>query len=213
MDRRNRPGPRRARARLSQTVILFARTVRLGRGKRRLARDIGDIGAWRFYRAALHQSLRIATQHPCRTVIAVLDPIADVSTPGQPFTGALNSRLQARPQGRGDLGQRMVRALNQAPQGPAILIGADIQGLTSAALGRALKANISANIVFGPATDGGFWLLGTRAGLSVRQFKTVGWSEPTTLAQSVNAFPTAKRVHLVDILSDVDSMEDLAKFS
>ena len=213
MDRRNRPGPRRARARLSQTVILFARTARLGRGKRRLAREIGDIGAWQFYRAALRQSLRIATQHPCRTVIAVLDPIADVSTPGQPFTGARSGKLKVKPQGRGDLGQRMVRALNQAPQGPAVLIGADIQGITSAALGRALKASISGDVVFGPATDGGFWLLGTRAGLSVRQFQTVGWSEPTTLAQSVSAFPTAKRVHLVDILSDVDSMKDLAKFS
>jgi uncharacterized protein len=213
MDRRNRPGPRRASARLTQTVILFARTVRLGRGKRRLAREIGDIGAWQFYRAALHQSLRIATQHPCRTVIAVLDPIADVSTPGQPFTGALNSRLLARPQGRGDLGQRMVRALNQAPQGPAVLIGADIQGLTSAALGRALKASLSGDVVFGPATDGGFWLLGARDGLSIRQFQAVGWSEPTTLAQSINAFPAARRVHLVDILSDVDSMKDLAKFS
>lgn len=117
------------------------------------------------------------------------------------------------PQGRGDLGQRMVRALNQAPQGPAVLVGADIQGLTSAALGRALKASISGDVVFGPATDGGFWLLGTRAGLSVRQFQTVGWSEPTTLTQSVSTFPTAKRVHLVDILSDVDSMKDLAKFS
>jgi uncharacterized protein len=213
MDRRNRPGPWRARARLSQTVILFARTVRLGRGKRRLAREIGNIGAWQFYRAALCQSLRIAAQHPCRTVIAVLDPIADVSTPGQPFIGALNSGLFTRPQGRGDLGQRMVRALNQAPQGPAVLVGADIQGLTSAALGRALKAGLTGDVVFGPATDGGFWLLGTRGGLSIRQFQSVGWSEPTTLAQSISAFPSVKRVRLVDKLSDVDSMKDLAKFS
>ena len=146
-------------------------------------------------------------------MIAALDPIADVSTPGQPFNDAHTSRLKVNSQGRGDLGRRMVGALNQVPQGPAILIGADIQGLTGATLSRALKATLSSDIVFGPATDGGFWLLGTRAGISVRQFQTVGWSEATTLAQSVAVFPAAKRVRLVDTLSDVDSIKDLAKFS
>ncbi len=213
MDRRNRPGSRRVRARLSQTVILFARTVRLGRGKRRLARDTGDICAWRFYRSALCQSLRIAAHHPGRIMIAALDPIADISTPGQPFTNARNSRLEIRSQGRGDLGQRMIRALNEAPRGPAVLIGADIQGLSDAALERALKATRCGDVVFGPATDGGFWLIGARGGLSNRQFQTVGWSEPTTLLQSIATFATAKRVRIVDLLSDVDSMTDLAKFS
>ena len=212
MNRRNRPGPRRARARLSQTVILFARTVRLGRGKRRLACDIGDVGAWRFYRSALHQSLRIIGRHPCRKIIAVLDPIADVSAPGQPFTNGRNSRLEIRSQGRGELGERMIRALNKAPPGPAVLIGADIQGLSDAILEHALKATRCSDVVFGPATDGGFWLIGARGGLSNRQFQTVGWSEPTTLIQSVATFSAIKRVRFADLLSDVDSIKDLVKF-
>lgn len=203
----------RARARLPQTVILFARTVRLGRGKRRLARDIGDFGAWRFYRAALLRSLRVATQHPCWKVTVALDPIADISRPGHPFTGRRAARLCIKPQGRGDLGQRMVRAVNQAPPGLAILIGADIQGLTVQALSRALTAAVSADVVFGPATDGGFWLLGARGGLSQRQFLGVSWSEPTTLAQTLTTFPKAKRVRIVDTLSDVDTVSDLTKFS
>lgn len=209
MDRRNRPGKRRARARPMQTVILFARTIRLGRGKRRLAKDIGDIGAWRFYRSAVQTSLRVISSNACWTVIIALDPSRDVSCPGLPFTSNRNSGRQVIPQGRGDLGQRMLRALNAAQAGPAVLIGTDIQGLTPAIIAKALRVAAASDFVFGQATDGGFWLVGAKRGLSLRQFDDVGWSEATTLAQAAMALPGAKRVGLTCELSDVDSAADL----
>lgn len=211
MDRRRRPKPRRYFARSRLTVILFARSVALGRGKRRLAKDVGDINAWRFYRSALRTTIRILGSDPRWSCIVAIDPLTATERPGALFSSGPGRRFQRSGQAEGALGLRMIRALNNAPPGPAVLIGSDIQGLTPAILRRALIACNASDVVLGPADDGGFWLIGARKALSHRQFDAVSWSQPSTLEDVELALPAAWRSKRVDRLYDVDELDDLIR--
>lgn len=195
------------------TVILFARTSRLGRGKRRLARDAGDIAAWRFYRGAVARSTRIVAREAGWRGCVALDPSRATARPGPPFAPGPGRRLPRRAQHGRDLGERMLHALREAPPGPVVLVGADIPDLSAPALRRALVACRAADLVFGPATDGGFWLIGCKRRPSPRMFAGVPWSTDAALTAAMAAAPRAWRIRLVDRLADVDDASDLPPMS
>src|ERR1700733_2895094 len=107
---------------MRRTVILFVRLPRLGTGKKRLGRDIGVVAALRFERLMLARALRrLGRDRRWKLRLAVTPDHAARRWPG---------RRDVVPQGRGDLGERMHRALAGCPAGPAILIGSDIPGLS-----------------------------------------------------------------------------------
>ena len=192
------------------TVILFARRPQFGVGKRRLAKSIGDLAAHRFYRRQLARSARIVGGERSWSGLVVLDPIGASARPGPIFGMPGARRLQRFDQARGDLGRRMAVALAEAPRGPKILIGADIPGLNAAILRRALKAAGGADMAFGPAEDGGFWMVGCKRAPSIRQFDRVAWSTDRTLADTVKLLPRAWRIAFADTLRDVDEADDLS---
>src|SRR5205807_4073513 len=93
-------------------VIVFARAPALGTGKRRLARDIGDLAALRFERRMLARVLRrLRRDRRWHLRVAVTPDRARLRPRlwprGVPLTG----------QGGGDLGSRMRRALAACPPG------------------------------------------------------------------------------------------------
>ena len=119
------------------------------------------------------------------------------------------------PQATGDLGQRMAAALARAPRhGSAIIVGSDIPAITAAHIRAAFESLGRHDVVFGPATDGGYWLVGVRRGLpeaAVRHlFDAVRWSSGDALADTVRNVPNEWRVGYVETLRDVDSAADLA---
>lgn len=178
-----------------RTLILFAKAPRFGAVKSRLAKAIGPVEALRFHRAQLDRLTRtLGRDRRWRTVLAVTpDGARGPWTGGLPVIG----------QGRGDLGMRMQRCLEAVP-GPAVLVGSDIPALGPAHVVRALRVLETADVVYGPAEDGGFWLVG----LSRRRpvpglFQGVRWSHPETLADCLEA-AAGRRVALADRLADRD---------
>jgi glycosyltransferase A (GT-A) superfamily protein (DUF2064 family) len=116
------------------------------------------------------------------------------------------------PQGRGDLGDRMAAIFRGAPTGPVVIIGADIPGITPALIEKAFRALGDHDAVFGPASDGGYWLVGIKRGakaVPVGLFKRVRWSTKHALADSVATLGNA-RVAYIDTLQDVDRAGDLS---
>ena len=179
------------------TLIIFARAPRLGCVKRRLAREVGDLAALRFHRGQLAALLRgLGRDRRWRLVLALT-----------PDRARLPGGVPARPQGRGDLGARMARAL--APHRRAVLIGTDIPGVTPAHIAEAFRALGRADAVFGPAEDGGFWLVALGPRRPRAPFAGVTWSAPTTLAETMAAC-RPRRVALVRRMRDVDTAADLA---
>jgi rSAM/selenodomain-associated transferase 1 len=186
------------------TLIVMVKEPRPGRVKTRLGAEIGMTEAARWFR---RQSLSLLRR--------LRDPRWDIVLSVSPDREGLASRvwpsdLPRLAQGRGDLGQRMARALGALP-GPALLVGADIPGIEKVHIVRAFRALGHAPSVIGPAADGGFWLVGLRhpgqqpAGI----FAPVRWSHPDTLADALPTLP--QPVALIDELSDVDTARDLAK--
>lgn len=179
------------------TVIVLAKAPRMGRVKTRLARGIGQAQALRFYRATLARTLRVLGRDPRWDRVVAVAP--DRALAGWP------DAWRAVPQGAGDLGVRMLRQLAAAP-GPAVLIGGDIPGVTPAAIARAFQELRRHAVVFGPAEDGGYWLIGTRRPpRDIHALSGVRWSTPHALADSIDALSLAPG--FTDTLRDVDDAD------
>jgi rSAM/selenodomain-associated transferase 1 len=185
----------------------MAKSPDLGRVKRRLGRDIGDVAATRFYRTCLfHTVLRLARDKRWRTVLAV-DPDCAVAERVWPSHGT----LALLPQGGGDLGRRMQRLFALLPPGPAIVVGSDIPAIRAVHIAAAFAQLGRADAVLGPALDGGYWLIGlNRSPNLLRPFAAVRWSTPYALADTV-ANLDGKRVAFAAMLGDVDNADDFRR--
>jgi rSAM/selenodomain-associated transferase 1 len=177
-------------------LVILARAPRLGRVKRRLARDIGTVGAWRFQRLTTEGLVRrLARDRRWRCVLAV--------TPEPALWPRGTPRLA---QGPGDLGERMARAMGALPPGPVVLVGSDVPGIGPAQVARAFRALAGHHAVFGPAEDGGYWLVGVRDRALLRGlFRGVRWSTEHALADTLANLPPGRRSALVDRLADIDA--------
>jgi glycosyltransferase A (GT-A) superfamily protein (DUF2064 family) len=183
----------------------MARAPRLGRGKKRLARDIGSLAAWRFYRTETARLLRRLSGDPRWHLWLAVTPDAALHDPGLwPFEG----RILA--QGPGDLGQRMGRIFQGLPPGPLVIIGSDIPEVTPGLIVEAFGAIGRRDWVLGPAGDGGYWLIGARRRPRLAlPFEGVRWSSKETLADTLKGLGR-QSVALISTLADIDSGADLA---
>ena len=185
---------------MRRTLVLFVRAPQLGSGKRRLACDIGDITALRFERAMIALLLRrLAKDGRWHLRIAV--------TPDKACRRARYwcRGVEAAAQGAGDLGMRMRRALETCPPGPVVLVGGDIPALDARHVAAAFHLLGSHDLVFGPAKDGGFWLVGARHPRRLPPlFEQVRWSGPYALADTLAGLPRRITVGYAEQLEDVD---------
>lgn len=197
---RKRAAPFRCR------LVIMAKLPVAGRVKTRLAREIGVAEATRFYRATLRAVMRRLGRQPFWQTLIAISPDTGTSSPMLP------AGLVLMPQGGGDLGARMQRPLRTLPPGPVCVIGTDIPAITAAHIRRAFGLLGARDVVFGPAEDGGFWLVGMRRRPRlVSPYSGVRWSQPDTLAQ-VTANLASHKIGLTQRLSDVDSAADLGRF-
>jgi hypothetical protein len=127
--------------------------------------------------------------------------------------------LLCRAQGPGDLGERLLRAFAEGFSGGAAavaVIGSDCPDLGAGDINDAFQALESRDAVFGPAVDGGYWLVGLRrSALSSagNLFRGIGWGGGEVLASSLAAAErSALSVALLRTLVDVDRPEDLASW-
>jgi rSAM/selenodomain-associated transferase 1 len=180
------------------TVIVFARAPRLGTVKRRLARDIGDRAALRFYQANLARLLlALAKDRRFRTILAATPDRARVRWP---------VRVRPVAQGYGDLGQRMHRAC--AGRRRVAIVGTDIPELGADDVATAFRELGRAHAVFGPSEDGGYWLVALSPRRPARPFAGVRWSTGHALADTLANF-AGRPVALLRTLRDVDTAADL----
>ncbi|MEL7345885.1 MAG: TIGR04282 family arsenosugar biosynthesis glycosyltransferase [Pseudomonadota bacterium] len=185
-------------------LVVMVKEPRPGRVKTRLGRTIGMTqAAWWFRRQT--QSLLRRLEDPRWELVLAVSPDRD----------GLASRvwpehLARIPQGAGDLGDRMGRLFRSLPPGPTCIIGADIPGIQSSHIAQAFQSLGQSDAVFGPAPDGGYWLIGLRrtAQPPATLFEGVRWSSEHALADTIATLGSA-RIGFVDTLRDVDEASDL----
>jgi len=104
-------------------LVIFAKEPRIGRVKTRLARQIGPVAAWRFYKDMLATiPKRLQKKGPWQTWLA----ISPDDAPKRSFNVA---RVKWMAQGLGDLGQRMLSPADKLPPGRFVVVGTDVPGI------------------------------------------------------------------------------------
>jgi uncharacterized protein len=186
-----------------QWLVIMVKSPVAGRVKTRLARAVGTTAATAFYRGTARAVIaRLARDKRWRTIVAVA-PDADVYKPFWP------AGLRRIGQGSGDLGARMQRLIEDIPAGRVVVIGTDIPAVRPAHIANAFRQLGDNDAVFGPAEDGGFWLVGQRRVPKVRDaFEGVRWSSADTLSDTL-ANLAGCRVARAATLSDVDEKVEM----
>lgn len=182
-------------------LVIFARFPQAGRGKRRLAAGVGDVQAVRFSRVRLAVLVARFARDPRWTTWLAVTPDG---------AGPWPRGVRVVGQGRGDLGARMGRVFRELPRGPLVIIGSDCPAVRAAHVAAAFDALGGHRAVFGPARDGGYWLVGLDwRGRRCVPFEGVRWSSEFALADTVANVDGP--VAYVATLDDVDDARDLAR--
>jgi rSAM/selenodomain-associated transferase 1 len=189
----------------------FARYPRVGAVKTRLAAAIGTTAA-----CTVHEELLLRTG---RTLLdaALGDVELWLDRPGEHPVLAELLGLGARGpflQQGDDLGQRMRQALGAglAKAGAVVLVGSDCPDLDGDYLSAAFDALASHDLVYGPAEDGGYVLVGCRR-LVPAVFADIPWGTDAVLAASLAAARRERvAVALLAPRYDVDRVEDLERW-
>ena len=181
-------------------LVIFAKAPRLGQVKRRLAAGIGASNALRFYRNNTARLLRrVARDRRWRCWLAITP---DRAAHGSRFWRSGCERL---PQGRGDLGRRMARPFAILPPGPVVIVGSDIPDIAPHHIATAFRLLARSDFVLGAATDGGYWLFGSRRRPLPRGvFAYVRWSSEHALADTLASLPPRSDVAFAATLHDID---------
>lgn len=213
---------------MQELLLFFTRYPVAGRVKTRLIPALGAAGA-----AELQRRLSERTCEQLRLAAARRSAAWEIR-----YTGGNRRQVAAwlpgahryRPQGGGDLGARLARAVSAglaADYDRIVVVGGDCPGLTAAHLVDALERLADYDLVLGPALDGGYYLLGL-AGRVARPpgesgaagdadrppwtelFAGISWGTEEVLAQTL---ARAAGLHLtfttLEPLADVDRPADL----
>ena len=192
-----------------RALVIFARAPEAGRVKTRLAAALGPEAALAAYRALGARVVgAVRGVDSCDVVVAYTPHEA------RPLVeGWLGGALGYEPQTEGDLGARMAGAIaRRHARGAAkvVVIGTDCPDVTAATVEDAFDQLDTADVVLGPALDGGYYLVGVRRP-APEIFAGVPWSAPDTLAVTIErARAAGLAVALLAPLRDIDTAEDWA---
>jgi rSAM/selenodomain-associated transferase 1 len=176
----------------------MAKQPRIGRVKTRLGAGIGAMEATRAYRVILAETLRsLSADLRWQTWVAV-------SSVHELHANVWPQNVHLVDQGTGDLGERMQRMFDTLPGGPVLIIGSDIPNIARNDIAQGFAALGDHDAVFGPAPDGGYWLVGqARKRRVISLFDNVRWSTEHALSDTMNNLNGASATMLRQ-LADVD---------
>ncbi len=195
---------------MSTSVIVFAKAPVPGLAKTRLAPALGAAGA-----AALAE--RLLRHALAQARAAAVGPVELCAAPDatHPLLRAAAADVGATlaVQGPGDLGERMHRALARHLQqhDAALLMGSDAPSLEAGVLRQAAQALQDHDVVFVPALDGGYVLVGQRRA-DARWFDGMTWSHARVMADTRERLRAAgvRWAELAPV-ADIDEPADLAR--
>lgn len=182
----------------SPLISIFCRWPTPGEAKTRLIPGFGAKGAAAIYTKLLAHTVEVARASGVPFELRVS------GAPPERFRAGLGEDLLVVEQGDGDLTDKLSRV-----PAPAILIGSDCPGLTPEILKAARDTLATDPMVIGPASDGGYYLLGFNAP-SEFALTDMEWSTDSVFAETLKRFVAQGiRPAVLPELSDVDTAADL----
>jgi rSAM/selenodomain-associated transferase 1 len=198
--------PRKSAPSRAATLGIFAKWPYAGAVKTRLASATSPSWAARVADAFLRDVLARMSGIAARRVIAFAPDDAEAL-----FAELAGAAYQLWPQPDGDLGCRMEAFLHarfSSRSEPVVLIGTDSPNLPVSYIERAFDALDRADVVLGPCSDGGYYLLGCAHGVPA-VFRDIEWGTSRVLLDTITRLRrTQQRLVLLPAWYDVDTIDD-----
>ena len=186
-------------------LIIFVKNINLGKVKTRLAKTVGNKNAFTIYKALVEITEKATSNIDIDKRIYFSDAIIDEKWPND----------YKEVQKGADLGERMCNAFQDGfDDGYAeiVLIGSDLPNITENVINDAFYQLRTNEVVFGPAEDGGYYLVGLSKFYSCI-FQNKAWSTSTLLNETLAELKQKKNeVSLIETLNDIDTFEDLQDY-
>jgi rSAM/selenodomain-associated transferase 1 len=190
-----------------EVVLVFQKNEVLGKVKTRLAAGMGEHRALEIYRRLIQLTYSVLETVPVPVWTYFSDFI-----PESTYLSVEKSLVQ---QGQ-DLGERMANAFArtfESGMDKVVLIGTDCPRLQPQHLLQAFDALTNSDLVLGPATDGGYYLIGMKDGAAYL-FEGIEWSTSQVLSQTLQvASQHGLTTTLLPELDDIDTQEDWQRYS
>lgn len=199
-------------------VVVMAKYPVAGRVKTRLTQGEGAVTAEqaaRLHELFLRAELGVLTGvNPGRVVLCIDPPEAEEDFRDLVAGWGLVGEVGVMGQSSGDLGERLSSAYERmCGEGACgvLFFGADTPELTPGLVRAAAVGLRDHAVVLGPSSDGGYWTIGVRAGLPLREILyRIAWSSGSELSATVERFRRrGYAACLIEWLDDVDRPADL----
>ena len=185
---------------------IFVKQPIAGRVKTRLAADVGNDRAAALYAAFTEDVVNRFRGLANRRLLCHTpsdEPACDH------FRDLSAGNYELWPQPEGPLGERLDRFFSDAGAKRVVAIGSDSPTLPSFLVTEAFDRLAENDCVIGPATDGGYYLIG-QGGRHRPLFDHINWSQPTVLRQTIAQMESVSaRPALLMPWYDVDTLDDL----
>ena len=190
-----------------EVVLVFQKNEVLGKVKTRLAAGMGELRALEIYRQLVQMTYSALAEVPASIWTYFSDFIPE--TVNFPIAKSFAQEGQ-------DLGERMAGAFARSFElgmDKVVLIGTDCPTLQSQHLNEAFEALTDSDLVLGPATDGGYYLIGMKRRADYL-FEGISWSTSQVLTETLNvASQHGLTTTLLQELNDVDTSEDWERYT
>lgn len=196
----------------SRRLLLFTKPAREGRVKTRLIGDLTAAEAASLHAAFLEDLIDRLRGGDFELRLAwALDPGEEIPAGAVPGIAGIR-------QSGDDLGERLYRALSEAASEVEAVaaLGSDHPSLPLELVQRAFeRVEAGADVVLGPAEDGGYYLIALRSGAVARRlFDEIAWSTERVLPATLERCrELGLGVELLPAASDVDTPEDLRRLA
>lgn len=190
---------------MTDALIIIAKNPQLGKTKTRIGKKAGDQIALAVYNRLIRYTQEITKEVEAHRIVYYSDFIDTEDS----WDNKLYSKQK---QVDASLGERMSSALNDTLQKgyyKAVLIGTDIYELTTDIINSAFKMLDNADVVLGPAKDGGYYLIGMKKP-HLEIFEISEWSTDKVLSETLELVKKeGLGYQLLTPLNDIDEPEDL----
>lgn len=184
----------------------------VGKVKARLAQSIGEEDATDLYRAFIQDTLTTVQSLDIPFHIAVYPPESQ-----EQFTQWLGSSYQFLSQQGKDLGKRLQNGfaiMYRKKYQQVIALASDSPDLPIEVLQKAVSSLQTQKVVIGPASDGGYYLIGFSHDLFISEvFEDIFWGTATVFRETLSRIESVtNQVHVLPEWADIDTKSDLQKF-